>query len=385
MAILDRVTKDGKKHYQVLVDRIGEDGKRSRKVVGTYSTKKEAKAEEARAKTDMKRGTFVDPSAKTVRQTIETWLEVKSGTGISANSLYEYRIAAEKHIYPVLGARPVQKVTHSQLQAQVSVWTKSGMSASLVRRCISVLKQSMATARQDNIIIANPADGLNQPAKVQKKDLLAWTPSEMSRFLEASETDHYAPLWHVLLLEGCRRGEALGLRWQDLDLERGRATIIQTVVPDVTNKGAALVQPRTKTRAGTRTIALTSTTVEKLRQHQDKARFAYKASGREWKTSDLVFQTSKGTPINPTSIKRNLGLILKAAGVPAITTHDLRHIAATRMLAAGVPVAIVSQKLGHSSVAITTDIYSHFIPDDQDVAVQAMDALLAQGKVASNA
>lgn len=395
MAILRRVSKTtGKVSYQVLVDREDPSGKRKRVVVGTFKTKKEAEREERDALAKLDHGGFVDPSKLTLQEAIETWLEVKRPE-VRPNSHYEYRIAAELHIYPTLGKVAIQKLTHPQLQAQVSKWTEGGMSASLTRRCVSVLKQTLDMARKGNLIHANPADGLKQPSKVMKKDLEAWDAGEMNRFLAASEKDYYSPLWHVLLLEGCRRGEALGLRWQDLDLEAGTARIVQTVIPDVTNHGRATIQARTKTDASTRTIHLTTATAMRLRQHRDAVRFTYKASGREWKPSDLVFQTSKGTPVNPSSVKRNLGIIIKAAGVRAtatededsrtISVHDLRHMAATRMLAAHVPLPIVSLKLGHSSPLITASVYAHLLTEDQKAASMAMDALLNEEAMASNA
>jgi integrase len=384
VAILKRVSKrTGKTSWQVLVDRRDPvTGERNRVTVGTFRTKKEAQQEERRALEGVDRGTFVDPSKVTLSETIELWLKMKKQL-VSGNTHYQYSSCYELHIKPVLGAVLVQKLTHDILQRQVTAWSDGGMGASLVRRCVSVIRQSLDGARKSRIVESNPIEDIERPSDKKKKDLVAWTPEQIATFLDTAKDDIYFPLWHLLALEGCRRSEALGLRWSDVDLESGSATIVQTVVPDAQNKGAAKTQPRTKTEAGARTIMLTPTTVEAIKAKKRVVEERQKASGTEWSDGDVIVTTSIGTQVNPSSVRRRLHGIIAASGLPTITAHDLRHIAATRMIAAGVPMAIVSHKLGHSTIGITMDLYSHLLPSDQSEAVRAMEALLILGREAN--
>ena len=272
------------------------------------------------------------------------------------------------------------------IQRAVNTWAGAGMGARLVHRNISVLKQALAQAVKGRLIHSNPTDEIEKPSITKKRALIVWNADQTAAFLDASVSDLLSPVWHLLTLEGMRRGEALGLRWSDLHWHTDRVTahIQQTVIPDVSNKGKAIVQQRTKTQAGARTVELTPSTAKALEAHRDRQRFARQSAGQAWEETGLIVTTSRGTPVNPSSIKRNQKGIMQRAGVPEITTHDLRHTAATQMILAGVPVVIVSQKLGHAAVSITLDLYAHVLPSDQSQANAAMEALLARGR-ANNA
>lgn len=208
-----------------------------------------------------------------------------------------------------------------------------------------------------------------------------------------------APFWFMTLMEGMRRGEALGLRWRDLqwsdDEETCIARISQTVVPDLANGGAALVQDRTKTRSSRRAVQLTAPTIRVLKTHRDRQRFERQAKADIWPDNDLIVTTSIGTPYSPSSVKRDLAGLMAGVVVPGetkpdgtesepeslpkMTTHGLRHLAATVMLKAGVSPAIVAQKLGHSDISTTVDRYGHLGVNDQSAANEAMETAILRG------
>lgn len=197
-----------------------------------------------------------------------------------------------------------------------------------------------------------------------------------------------------------RRGEALGLRWSDLNWERGTAHISQTVSPDKRGakrdaRGAliapesmagepsrVLIQNRTKTNAGARAVRLTSETIAALKEHRSR-QLERRLASSEWHDHDLIVCTSKGTPINPNNVSRSFERLMIFAGMPRIRVHDLRHTAATLLLLSGVPAKIVSERLGHASIAITLDLYSHVLPDMQDQAADAMSALISKARSGS--
>ena len=175
-----------------------------------------------------------------------------------------------------------------------------------------------------------------------------------------------------------RRGEALGLRWSDLvwstDESACTAVITQTNVPDLANGGAALIQPRAKTRSSQRSVQLTTSTAAVLRAHRDRQRFQRTSLADVWGGHDLICTTSIGTPITPSTIKRDQAALIARAGVPPLTTHGLRHMAATITLRAGVSPALVALKLGHADIGTTVDRYGHLVVTDQAAANAALEA-----------
>lgn len=388
MAIQVRKDAKGKPRYRVQVAVSAPGTVRRNQTVGTFSTKREAERAERDALQQRDRGTLLDPSTVTVATLLDDWLRLKSSV-VSANTLVDYGIAIRLHLKPSIGTVIVQKLTTQQVQRAVSDWETSGVGARTIHRCLTVLSQALTQARSWNIVIRNVAEDVERP-RLDRGKPQVWTPEQVGTFLEAAinrpvltragdsgerRPDALHPLWHLLVLEGLRRGEALGLRWSDVNWERRTIHLSQTVAPDKNAKGAAIILPRTKTAAGSRTVRLTERTYEALRAHK-KAQNAIRLAADEWEDHDLVICTAKGTPVNPNNVSRSFSALIKAAGVPPIRVHDLRHTAATVLLLGGVPAKVVSERLGHATVTITMDLYSHILPDMQDAAAAKMDELI---------
>jgi integrase len=379
MAIEKRIRKDGKPAYLVRI--AAKDpltGKRQNKTIGTYRTLKAAEKAEREALIAQERGTLVDPSKVSIGELLADWLKAKTAN-VSPNSRADYEIAIRRHVGPALGVEIAQQLTPARVQAQYGAWQDAGMSPRMVHRCHLVLSQTLARAVRLGILSRNVCESLDKPTIAQPKPAV-WTPAETAAFLDEAKRDALAPLWFLLALEGMRRGEALGLRWADVNWERGTVHISQTVAPDKTNNGAPVIQARTKTRAGARSVKLTAETIAILNEHRDRQRFQRQAAGEQWRDHDLIVCTASGTPINPNNVTRSYNRLVILSGVPRIRVHDLRHTAATMLLRAGVPVKIVSERLGHATVSITLDIYSHVLPDMQDEAASAMSAVLAKAR-----
>ncbi|MCA9091139.1 MAG: site-specific integrase [Planctomycetaceae bacterium] len=387
MAINRRVDRAGKVvGWQVVIEkRDPVSRRRSRQVVGTFRTKKEAEREEREALVRRDGGTLVDPTRQTVGDLLDRWHETKEGT-ISRNAWSDYGDAIRLHLKPAIGEVKAQELRHADVQELVNSWRgKPKMGARLVHRCVSVMRQAYAQAIREHIVVANPVVGIQLPSIAARRQLSVWTPDEVAAFLESAAGDSLEPLWHLLVLEGMRRSEALGLRWADLNWQAdGKVTahIVQTVVPDRADRGQPMIVGRTKTAAGARAVLLTTETVQLLRIHRNGQKLIRLRRGDDWNPGDLIVCTSVGTPVNPANVARSQRIIMAGAGVPELTTHDLRHTAATVMLLEGVPIKMVSEKLGHASVMITLDTYGHIAPNMQEAASAAMDAALARGRAA---
>jgi len=388
MAITRRKDRNGRIiGYQVRVDiRDPATHARKRYTIGTYRLRKEAERREREALDQIEMGTFNPAPPEpvkvlTVADVVDVWYQTKRRT-IEANTASGYESAIRLHLLPALGTIPVLALTHDDVQRQSNHWQDAGMGAQLIHRCMLVLRASLA--RQVNVgsLPYNAADGVEKPSVKKRHDLTIWTPNQMAAFLEAVQSNVLFPFWHLTLLEGMRRSEALGLRWSDVrwnaDETAATAHIVQTVIAEQGNGGKALIQGRTKTKAGARSVVLTAGTIAALKVHRDRQRFQRLKLADVWGDHDLIVTNAIGGVVNPSVVKTNRIRLMEAAGVPQVTTHDLRHIAATVMLTAGTAPVIVSQKIGHSSVATTADTYGHVMPSDQSSANDAMAAYLAR-------
>lgn len=415
MAIIKRETKDGKTAYQVRIAVIDpRTGRRNNKTIGTYRTKRQAEAEERKALVEQERGTLVDPSKVTVGELLSSWLSTKAGS-ISPNSHRDYEVAARLHLEPAFGKVKAQRLGAADVQKQYDAWRDEyaahqaalarwkqeraqwstlppttrglepekpdgprGLGPRMIHRCHVVLSQALGQAVRFGILPRNVCKDVTKPSLGRNKPTV-WTPAEARAFLEHAKQDTLAPLWFLLTLEGMRRGEALGLRWSDINWERGVAHIAQTITANKNDKGKAVIQPRTKTQAGSRSVRLTHETIEVLKAHRS-AQLERRLAASEWEDHDLILSTSHGSPINPTNVSRAFSRLVMLSGVPKIRVHDTRHTAATLLLRAGIPAKVVSERLGHANISITLGTYSHVLPDMQDDAASAMSAILASAE-----
>lgn len=385
MAITKRTNRAGKlAGYTVQVSIPNPNGGRGRRhAVGTFRLKADAVAAERDAQDAIRRGTFslqapAPPKVTTVAEAVNVWFTTKRNS-IQPNSATGYESAIRLHIVPAFGPVDVTALAHDDVQRQVNAWRDGGMGARLLHRCVMILRAALARQVKHGTIPHNPADGIEKPSARSRKPFTVWNGQQIDAFLAtAARDERLAPFWYLTLVEGMRRGEALGLRWCDLvwsaDETACTAVITQTNVPDLANGGAALIQSRAKTKSSQRSVQLTPSTVAVLNAHRDRQRFQRATLVDVWGDYDLIFTTSIGTPINPSSIKRDRIALMNRAGVPAVTTHGLRHMAATIMLRAGVSPALVALKLGHADIGTTVDRYGHLVVSDQAAANAALEA-----------
>ena len=222
------------------------------------------------------------------------------------------------------------------------------------------------------LLAVNAADAVDRP-RAERREPVALGPDEVTRVIVAADRTRYATLVILAVMTGMRRGELLGLRWRDVDLRGGTLSVCQTG-QWLTRQGVVFRPP--KTAKSRRSIALSDDTRRALQAHRQQQLEERLALGPAYSDRDLVFATAAGAPVDPSNLSRAWATIVRAAGLQRIRFHDLRHAHATLLLREGVHPKVVSERLGHASMAITLDTYSHVLPGLQQDAAARLDALL---------
>lgn len=357
------VRKRGSKWCFVVTVGVTGEGVRRQKWHSGFATRKDAEAALARALTELREGTYVEPARQSVREYLAAWLDAIGGT-VRPGTLRSYRTNIDRHVVPRVGALRLAGLTPVRLNAMYSELLASGrhdgrggLSPRTVQLTHVILHRAFRDAVRWGFLARNPADLADPPRQV-RPELKVWSAEELRAFLAHAADDDLRPLWMVLATTGMRRGEALGLRWQDVDLDAGRVAIRQTLG----SYGGKLVASPPKTPKSRRGLTLDDVTVGALHSHRIAQAEEALAAGKRVDGSWLVFARPDGSPLRPDSVSRRFIALTNAAGLPRIRVHDLRHTYATIALAAGTHPKVVAERLGHATIAITLDTYSHVLP-----------------------
>lgn len=241
-----------------------------------------------------------------------------------------------------------------------------------VRYAHAVLRRALGWAVVRGLVTRNVAGGASLP-RLMKKEMRILTPEETKRLLKAARGERLEALFLVALTCGLRQGEMLALRWEDVDLDAPKITVRRQI--QRSRDGSGLIVVPTKNKKS-RAIRPGAVAVGALRAHRERQDEEIAAARGLWKDPGLVFATTLGTPLDASNlVARDFKPLLLRAGLPNICWHDLRHGCGSLLLSEGVPVKVVQEILGHSSMAVTMDIYAHVLPDMQERAAAAMDGL----------
>jgi integrase len=373
-----------------------EDGKRIRHQKAGFATKKEAQQAMNEVLHQLGQGTYVEPVKLTLGGFLrDQWLPAIRAS-VRPSTFDSYRMTVEKHIAPdddakenawrrAFGGTKLQQVTPSKLNAFYADLLskgrsdgKGGLSPKSVRNVHVVLRKALGDAVKWSLVQRNAAAFAEPPKLTQAGDreMKTWTPQEARAFLEMAEGDRLYAAWLLAISTGMRRGEVLGLRWSDIDLEDGRLSVRQTVI--TVNYEIQFSTP--KTAKGRRSIALDNGTVAALRAHKKAQLEERMAIGPvRYSDKDLVFCRVDGNPMHPDLFSQQFDRMVARSGLPRIRLHDLRHTYATISLKAGVHPKVVSERLGHATVAFTLDRYSHAVPGMQEDAAERVASLIFRG------
>ena len=367
------IVKRGKNSYTIVLN-MGKDpatGKRNQQWVSVKGNKKDAEKRLSEMLHQIDTGSFMAPGKTTVKDFLERWIEDYS-PNLSPRTSEGYREVIRTQLVPSLGSIPLTQLKPEHLQKVYTAMQKDGMSASTVRYRHAVIHRALQTALELGLIVRNPADAI-KPPKIHRKEMQTWDEQEISQFLEAAKDSPHFTVFYTALFTGMRRSELLGLKWSDVDLVLGQISVSHGL-HHLDNGEYVFTEP--KSAKSRRTIALTPSNALLLRAHQEKQKLDRALSGLAWSNDDLVFGTLEGKPRFPDTISRAWEATAARASLKVIRFHDARHTHATVLLKLGVHPKIVQERLGHSSFAMTLDIYSHV----EEAAALRFDEFLAPKK-----
>jgi integrase len=332
-------------------------------------TRKEASEKLTEALTQARKGITADAGAMSVGAFIERWIEDSVRGSVRQSTYQRDESLCRVHIVAALGKKKLKTLSAADVQRFYRAKLDSGLSSATVHKLHVLLHKALKQAERWGLVPRNVADDVDPP-KVHKEEVRPLTNEQARKLLNTVQGDRLEALYVVAVQCGLRQGELLALRWEDVDLEARTLQVRRTITRD---GGKHTVGPA-KTVKGSRTVKLTRDATEALQEHLERQLAEIDKAGDKWQENGLVFCTGKGTLINPTNLRRrSLAPLLQRAGLPAITFHQLRHTAATILLLKNVNPKVVSEMLGHATIAITLDTYSHVLPNMQHSAVAAME------------
>jgi integrase len=366
---------DGKWLVRVFLGRDGQIGQKryfSKQVTGT---KKDAQNYLNRVLSSIDEGVFVPPSKETLGDYLDQWLKNSARQKWSDRTYRDYTYYIDRHVRPLLGMKKLSALQPLDIQELYTSMSAKGLGSRSIQIIHNILHSALKQSVKWKMLSRNPAQYVDRPKQV-RREMMALSPEEATRFLDAAQEDRYSVLFSLGLDTGARPSELLALQWKDIDFDQGTIKIQRTL--DYPEYGAEFQFIEPKTPKSRRMIKISSTIIANLREHRRLQSEQRLKAGPNWHPYDLVFCTSEGKPLQRRNIlRRHLRPILKRAGLSAeLNLYSLRHSCATLLLAAGVHPKIVSERLGHASIVITLDVYSHVLPSMQQTAADKLEYLL---------
>jgi integrase len=347
---------------------ISLDGKR----LTFYSkSKRECQNWIMQTKKQIQDGMPFDAMRVTLDEYLLHWLKCVK-TSIRIKTWNQYFQIIDQHIIPEIGRIKLCDLRPDQVQTVYSNKREAGKTSSTLRIMHAVLHRALNQAVRWGFLVRNPASVVDKP-RLENKEMKILTAEQSMQFLNQTRGTRYHELFHLAITTGLRQGELLGLWWTDLNWQSGTLKI-RRQLQRITGQGLVFTEP--KSSKSRRLITLGPTTIGLLRDHERNQDNERVFAGDLWEENNMIFSTPHGKPIEPRNLLRIFKKLLKEASLPEIRFHDLRHTAASLMLQEGIHPKIVQERLGHSRISLTLDIYSHVLPAMQQEAAAKLDELL---------
>jgi integrase len=323
---------------------------------------------------ELDKGGIVADSKQTLNQYLDFWLESIAKQRVGGRTFDDYQVLLKLHVREKLGEIKLSDLRAAHLQKLYGeLQTEKKLGARRVRYVHSVISSALKKAVELDLIPRNVAKLVELP-KQTKKEMDVLSEAECEMFLTALHGERLAAMFSFALATGTRPEEYLALQWKDIDLEKGTATIRRVVVR-LPKGNLQFCEP--KTAKSRRKIPLPKSVINELRAHRRKQGEERLKLGSAWQNLDLVFPSEVGTPSTHSNITQVYKRVLRRAGLrTSLRLYDLRHTHATLLLKAGVNPKIISERLGHSTIVLTLDVYSHVLPDMQSEAVEHLETML---------
>jgi integrase len=373
------IRRRGDRSWAIVVD-AGRNatGKRCQHWHSIKGTRKDAERELTRLLHAMNNGGYIEPSRLSVAEFLRKWLDDCAKSNVAGKTFERYEQLVLGHLNPKIGHVPLAKLHPLHIQDCYSEKLehgrkdgKGGLSPQTVVHLHRVLRTALNQAVKWQMLARNPADAV-EPPRAPRREMRALDEDGTAKLLGVfTRSRLYTPIL-IAVTTGLRRGELLGLRWRDIELDSGHLSISQAL--EQTHLGVAFKQP--KTPRSRRTVALPQLAIEALRRHKAQQAEERLAFGPGYQDGGLVFACPDGTPWRPDAFSWAFAAQVRQSGLPHVRFHDLRHSHASQLLRQGVNAKVVSERLGHASVGFTLDVYSHVLPGMQDDAARRIDAAL---------
>jgi len=376
------IKKRYKNSYTIVLN-LGRDpgtGKPKQQWISVKGPKKDAEKRLAELLHQLDTGTFMKPSKTTLGEFLERWLKDYAQPNLAPRTVEGYESIIRQHLIPALGSILLTQLKPEHLQRYYSEKLSNGrcdgnggLSPRSVRYHHVTLHIVLRTALKWGLISRNPADAVDPP-QYQRAEMHVMDEDAIHTFLKAVKPTPYYPVFYLALFTGMRRSELLALRWCDVDLLMGQISVSRSL-HHLHDKSLIFRAP--KTAKGRRTIALPPSAILVLKEHREKQAQIRLILGTRLEESDLVFSLPGGRPLLPDTVSHAWTRLAQCSGMKGIRLHDARHSHASLMLKQGIHPKIVQERLGHASIQITLDTYSHVAPGLQEAAAVRFDEALA--------
>lgn len=354
----------------------GPDGKRRQRNKTFQGTKRHAQEKLNEILTSLDKGSYLQPNKMTVSDLLGQWLDNYVVINTRARTAEGYRMICEKHLIPNLGNIGVTQLQPTQVQSYYSKAMadgrtdgKGGLSARTVKHHHRVFSEALEYGIRKGLLARNILKQVTAPRPVTQ-EMNTLSEYQVETLLAAARQTPYYHIIHLALFTGMRRSELLGLRWKDADMALSAVRVTQAL-HRLANQETVFTEP--KTARSRRSVALSPAAVSDLREHYVKQKAIRDALGCPIADDDLVFANPDGSPLSPSTVSHAFSDLCQKAGIEGIRFHDLRHTHATMMMKRGVFPKVVQERLGHSSFAVTMDVYSHVVPGMQELAAMAFE------------
>ncbi len=375
------IIKRYKNSYTVILN-LGIDpttGKYKQQWVSVNGTKKEAEKKLADLLHQLDTGTFMKPGKTSLGEYLERWLRDYAWPNLAPRTAEGYQYIVRNHIIPSLGRIPLTQLKPEHLQRLYSEKLsdgrfdgKGGLSKRSVQYIHVTLHKALKNAVKLGMIGRNPVDAV-EPPKPQHHEMQTMNESDIHIFLELTQSTPYYAIFYLALFTGMRRSELLALRWCDIDLLLCQISVTRTI--HQLHNGEIIFR-QTKTDKSRRMVSLSPSTAIVLREHRAQQEKMRQSLGLTFTDDDLVFCHIDGKPLLPDSITHAWHKLARLSGLKGIRLHDARHTHASLMLKQGIHPKIVQERLGHASIQITLDTYSHVAPGLQQAAANRFDDIV---------